>query len=116
MWHIKDITIDQNNNAFRGTLEKVGAQYRPYIDLMNHRNTARYKVKDKGDVLLQVHLHISEYAQGEGNTFVIPISSVKKIDVYDPAVGATVTSYVSSGIGIGSVVLFVLLLIFWDPD
>ena len=109
-WHIKNMTLNTTANTLTGTFEEIGAQYIKYNALLEHRNTARYKKSKSKDVLVQVHMYITEYSQGRHDDVSIPLAAVKKIDVYKKAVGASVASSVSLGIVLIGVPLTIILL------
>jgi hypothetical protein len=109
-WLLNDIIVSEDNEEMRATTEPLQANHLYYLHT-KIPGANRYKPK-QGNPTYEVHIYISEYAEGLNSQIIIPISAIKKIEVYDPAVGATVASYVFTTVGIiaGACVVLVALV------
>jgi len=110
--HLYGITLD--SNEIKGTIEDLSGH--TYYKATNTEKQNRYrnnKNLNESEVTDEVHI----YADGlylAANSIAIPLDSIKKIEVYDPATGATIASWVFSGLGlmagVAGIVLIILLL------
>ena len=66
---------------------------------------------DESEVLNEVHIYTTELAEEGLIKASFPAAAVNKIEVFDPAVGATVASYVFSGLAIAIPVIVVVALL-----
>jgi hypothetical protein len=70
-------------------------------------------IKDEREVLNEVHIYISGYSQITDKHISIPVSSIDKIDVYDPAKGASAASIivptVLGGAAVGGALFYLLI-------
>ncbi|MCX6269785.1 MAG: hypothetical protein NTU44_00930 [Bacteroidetes bacterium] len=115
MWHLTDPKLSTEPGSsiqvLNGYFGKVSEGYLPFIKKMENVNTARYTHKEKGYVLTQVHIYISDFSQNADSTVMIPLSSIEKIEVYNPEIGATVASYAFSILGIAAASCVALLIV-----
>ena len=80
----------------------------------NADGVTRYKkrvMKDESEVLNEVHIYTTEMTQQGLIQASFPAAAVNRIDVFDPAVGATVASYVFSGLAIAIPVIVAVALL-----
>ncbi len=107
-----------NNIKVNDERQEITCNTSPLLPGHNYYLTAktpganRYKSK-QGNPTYEVHIYISEYAELDDSHIMIPVSAIQKIDIYDQAVGATVASYVSTGIAIafGAFVLLNVIIL-----
>ncbi len=110
VWHFINITIDKN--SVNGIITDLVGH--TYYKTTNSTSVNRYSKRDKlnssGDyqdeqeVLNEVHIYVSEYIQLANNHISIPEQYINKIEIYDPANGATTASFVFP-IAIGGAVI-----------
>jgi len=109
-WQFKDIMADDNTITGGIFLLQGHEKYRT----TDAQGANRYKnraSKDESEVLNEVHIYTSELVQSESVQVSVPIKSINKIEIYDPAVGATIASWVFSGLGLAIPVVFVVALL-----
>ncbi len=82
MWHLQDASVNKKDKTLKGIFEEVDSVHMHYITLMKQSKKASYEKINKGDVLSQVHLYVTEYAQEENSRIVISFSSIKQVDFY----------------------------------
>ncbi len=105
--HLLDnITLNQSSSTLTGVFKRL-PEYRQSYKTTDPEGVNRYKTVEK-EVLQEVHIYINEYEEVDESMVSIPLSAIKKIEVYDKAQGATIASWV---FGIGSVVLSASVLL-----
>jgi hypothetical protein len=97
-WHLKNIVVDENKMEIRADSEPVGHGH-DYYYTTKPKGPNRYYPK-QGNPTYEVHLYIAEYAEGGSNQLIIPLSSLKKIEVYDKEMGATILTHVLGVVGV----------------
>lgn len=100
VWHFTNITV--NENSVSG--EIVDLEGHAYYKTTKPTSLNQYSRKDKknaigiyqdeAEVLNEVHIYSSEYLQLANNHISIPEQAISKIEIYDPAKGATIASFV----------------------
>jgi hypothetical protein len=75
-----------NGEEMEGTLSEVPASQTNYA-YADPEKSHRYRSRDKYNALNRVHLYINEYRQEEGRQVVIPMSSIKRIDIVEQDTG-----------------------------
>jgi hypothetical protein len=106
---LRGLTINQEKSELTGTLAPMPDRIMKYYPSASSGVT-RYKIEDK--IILQVvHIHALEYAELDSSQILIPLKSINKIEVYDPAHDATTASFVFSTIGIIAVGIILIALI-----
>ncbi len=108
-WHLKDLTLNDEKQEMYGTIEALPEGHKYYRNT-NPNGNNRYKPRE-GDPTYEVHIYIMEMATGAQSNVTVPLSSIKKIELYDKAMGATVASYVFSTLGILAGVAVILGII-----
>ena len=107
-WHLTGLTLDNDKKELTGTLEPLDAlhmqYFTPRIPGANH-----YKAKE-GNPTVEVHVYAEEYARFENNRVKIPLSSINRINLYEPDKGATTASWVFGCLG-GAVGAFVIVMV-----
>jgi hypothetical protein len=97
-WWLRNIMINEERTELHGSINNLPSDYwRQYISTDPDR-VNRYRSSEV-DILQQVHIHTLEYAEGEDAKIIIPLKSIEKIEVYDPAHGATIASWVFTPFG-----------------
>jgi len=102
-WHLKDISLNDEMKEMSGFIEALPENHQNYLTTNPHspnryktwegNPTQGYKVRE-GNPTQEVHVYISKYAEGQDSQITVPLSAIKKIEIYDKAVGAIVISYV----------------------
>ncbi len=59
----------------------------------------------------EVHITASAYESQSENMISVPVASIQKIEIYDPAAGATIASWYFSGLGIAGLVFGIIAII-----
>jgi hypothetical protein len=92
MFWLKRIRINEDKAHIQALVDKVPANlygyFSPVPDKLNP-----YKNKDS-EVVKIVNIYSLEYAELERSNILIPIESIRKIDIYDQSTGATLASFV----------------------
>jgi len=109
-WQFKDIMADDNTITGGIFLLQGHEKYRT-TDAQGANRYKKRATKDESEVLNEVHIYTSELVQSESVQVSVPIKSINKIEIYDPAVGATIASWVFSGLGLAIPVVFVVALL-----
>jgi len=78
-WYLFDIKIE--NDSLRGRIDNLPAYRHKYLTTKLNRAN-RYKIKTESFVLEEVHIYSSEVSF-ENGVVLIPMSGIKKIEVYD---------------------------------
>lgn len=105
-WQLSDIIIDQEN--ITGNINDL-----PSIEMYKIVKTdapTRYK-KNESQILNEVHIYTTEFTKIGSAKITFPIKAISKIEVYDKATGATITSWTFSGLAVGLGALVVLWII-----
>jgi len=114
VWHFTDIRTNEisvsgsisnliGHDEYKTTKTRPGAanRYRRDLDIIN----------EKPEVLNEVHIYISGYSQMGGYNISFADSSINKIEIYEPDKGATVASWVFSGLGIAGAAVAAVTII-----
>ncbi len=107
-WWLNNMTIGEDKTQLKGSLEKLPDFLLTYLDT-NPDRVNLYGGKPQRGVLQEVHIYATEYAEAEASGVLIPFSSIQKIEVYDPARGATVASWVFGVTGLMAAVIILIL-------
>jgi hypothetical protein len=108
VWHFTNIIV--NENTVSGTISKLIGHTKYTTTLPEGVN--RYKKngkKDESEVLNEVHIYITGSIQPTDIAVSFPIKSINKIELYDPASGATTASWIFSGLAIALPVLAIIV-------
>ncbi len=110
-WWLRNIMINEERTELHGIITELPFHQRMIYFLTDTDRLNRYRLSEK-DVLQQVHIHTLEYTEGEDAQITIPLKSIQKIEVYDPAHGATIASWVFTPLGVigGALGLLVLII------
>ncbi len=127
----KDIIEFQNNNKFIIVHSGIQIKYLKIISIENNvlygsvsdfkghqkykttnpETSNRYKINNESDVINEVHIYISGYVIKDNGKISFPLSSITKIEIYDPDHLATIASWVFGAIGITALVAVTLFII-----
>ncbi|HDS07337.1 MAG TPA: hypothetical protein ENO05_06890 [Bacteroides sp.] len=107
-WEFSDIHID--GAILQGRINDLEGHH--YYETAREDQVNRYRRNILGDeVINEVHITASAYESLSGNTISVPVVSIQKIEIYDPAVGATIASWVFSGLGIAALEYGIIAII-----
>jgi hypothetical protein len=110
VWHFTGIVVSED--SVRGTIAKlVGHNLYKTTKPEDENRYKKTNSNDESGVLNEVHIYINEFTQHSDNHVSIPLASIKRIDVYDPAKGATVASWVFGIAGTIAAVVAVVVII-----
>jgi hypothetical protein len=107
---LSDIVADED--SVRGKLSLL-VDHKKYLST-NPDGATRYKKKvlnDESEVLNEVHIFTTGLVKSGTKNVSFPIKGIEKIEIYDRAVGATVASWVFSGLAIAVPVIVVVALL-----
>jgi hypothetical protein len=110
VWHFTDIVID--GDAIKGKISV--SEDHAFYKTTNPNIVNRYRKSrsfDDSRVINEVHVYITEYKESTDGSISFPASSVSKIEIYDPAAGATTASWIFSILGIAAGTLGLILII-----
>jgi hypothetical protein len=110
-WQFSNIVADGDTisgliNSFSGH-----SKYKTADPRYNNQRYKRGSQNDESEVLDEVHIYSTEYIQTSAPGISIPTKAVEKIELYNPAKGSTVASWIFSGLAIGVLVFTVILVI-----
>lgn len=111
-WHFMDIKV--NGDMLEGVWEELPNKHMKYKTTDSY-GVNRYKKNsyvNESSVLNEVHIYTSELKKAENNSISVPITSITKIEIYDPAVGATTASWVFGTIGVFAAALAVIGIVY----
>ncbi len=108
-WDLNNLIINENTQELIGNFKEITDKDELYIP-KNPIGANKYN-PENGDPTIEVHFYITEYIEKADSLIIIPISSVKKIEVYDKDKNATTASQVFSAIGIIVGVIAIIIII-----
>lgn len=104
-WHLKNIEINEDIKEISGKTEAVSPKHLHYLKARSG-STNIYKNRN-GDPTNEIHFYISEYIEAPDSLMIIPMTSLKKVEIYEKDRGTTMgIIFVSSVI----LVLFIFYL------
>ena len=109
-WHFRDIIA--GDSMVTGYLYPLRGHDK--YKTTNPDGVSRYKRSvrhDESEVLNEVHIYTTELTEQGFIQASFPAAAVNRIEVFDPAVGATVASYVFSGLAIAIPVIVAVALL-----
>jgi len=106
VWSFTDIELNDDRQELSGFFKALHPNEKNYLKTNPYINN-RYKL-DEGNPINQVHIYTSEFFEDENSRITIPLSTIGKIEIYDEAIGATVASYVFTGVGIAAGVVVII--------
>lgn len=119
VWHFNDLKV--KGDTLFGTINELSylpMEYRHYLH-MKYKTTDpqrvnRYKINssiDESAVLDEVHIYITDYVKKEDSEISVSLNAIQKIEIYDPAVGATIGSWVFGALAGTAIACAALLII-----
>jgi len=117
-YNLTNVKVDQQSQVISGVLKELSPDHRKYLETKPRPgSTNRYKKKTKGSmigtpyVVNEVHFYVKGISLKEGEDLILPLTSIEKLEVYDPDTGATTASFIFGGIGIavGTLTLVVII-------
>lgn len=106
-FNLTNVKVDQQGQSMSGVLKELSPDHRKYLETKAHPGSSnRYKKKTKGAVVgtpyvvNEVHFYVKDISLREGEEVTLPLTSIEKLEVYDPDTGATTASFIFGGIGI----------------
>jgi hypothetical protein len=108
-WHLSNVSLNNDRNELIGTIEKLPLDHQYYMKT-KVPGANRYKPSE-GNPTIEVHIYTVEHAVKNGIQFIIPLSAIVKIDIYEPDKGSTTASFILGGIGIVAGVMVIIGII-----
>ncbi len=111
-WHLKGISVDESREKISGTIEILSPNHL-YYQRSKRKSAIPYQSnKYKTDLPIhEIHIYSSQDSIGApGSSVTIPISSITKMEVYDPDVGATVGAAIGTTMAVVGMVAIVVAL------
>ncbi len=108
-WHLKSVSLNEEKKEINGAIEFLPVNHQNYERIDPKLTYHKYKPRFIGsDPTIEVHLYISDYVVGQDSLVSIPLSVIQKIEIYDKAIGQTVTSHVIGTLGVIAAVIVVI--------
>lgn len=109
-WHLQDVVV--NESSVTGRIS-VLTGHESYKNTKPDAANRYYKslIFDQSNVLNEVHVYVSGFADTVSGRISIQPGDIKKIEIYDKDSGATAASWIFSGIGIGLGAIAIILII-----
>jgi len=98
VWHLNNVSLDNEKNLIVGKAESLPADHY-YFLTAKVPGANKYK-PSKQNPIIEIHIYAAEHAIDSEGLYLIPLSSVEKIDLYEPDKGSTAASFIFGGIGI----------------
>ncbi len=111
VWRLKNVELNDEQKTMSGVFETLPPENYQYLKTKTDGNNRYDRTKTTTNPTYQVHFYVSEYAQGDQDKVVIPLSAIQKIETYDFASGATTASYVFGTIGVIAAVFLIVSVI-----
>lgn len=103
-FNLQSVRVDQQAQTISGQLAPLGPENRMYKTTKPEPGSAnRYKKKGPGAtpyVINEVHFYVKDIELKEGESVTLPLTSIEKVEVYDPDTGATTASHIFGAIGV----------------
>ena len=110
VWHFTNISVNETQMA--GTISQLlGHEMYKKATYDNPIRYRKSKINNQSEVLNEVHIYASELIMTEQERITISLDAVKKIDVDDPATGATIASWGRASLGTAAAVTGVIFII-----
>jgi hypothetical protein len=117
VWHLANIGLNEAKTDMTGYLDDLPLEHMSYIGGKKARNEMQtsgpiryHPTKSKPTHEIHIYLADSTAFRETGQTS-IPLDGVRRIDIYDPAIGATIASYVFTTLGIIAGVVLIIGII-----
>ncbi len=102
-WHLNAIALNDEQTELSGELVELTANHQNYITALQDQPN-RYEPSKEAPTV-EVHLYISEYAEGQKNRIIVPLSAIHKVEIYDVDQKATNAATAGSFVGLGLLVV-----------
>jgi hypothetical protein len=108
VFHIKNISVSEDNKTFKTTLENLPPYHKMYLN-KDRNGKMIYHKNDQADleVLKEVHLYISVDSSIASGDYVFQLKDVKKIELIQNNTGKTIVSH-SLGALVGIVIVLLI--------
>lgn len=114
-YNLQSVKVDQDGQTISGQLAALGPESRMYQKTKLLPGSAnRYKKKGSAatpNVINEVHFYVKDSNLREGESISLPVTSIEKVEVYDPDTGATTASHIFGGLGVVAGVLLVVSIV-----
>ncbi|MEP7322727.1 MAG: hypothetical protein ABI761_12445 [Saprospiraceae bacterium] len=108
-WHLKSVSLNDEKKEISGAIEYLPVNHQSYETLNPKLVYHKYKPRFiSSNPTIEVHLYIAEHAVEQDSLISIPLAAINKIDIYDKAVGQTITSHVIGTIGTIAAVIVII--------
>lgn len=104
VWHLKEGSVDFDGRDLEGTKEPLDSNHRYYLSVdkthINRFRPAKRLKRLEGQHIVpdepvyEVHIYVSDYTGDQGDDIVVPLAAIRRIEVYEIAKGATMSSQV----------------------
>ena len=108
-WYLNNLIINENTQELSGNFKEITDMNEVYMP-KNPIGANIYK-PENGDPSIEVHLYITEYVEKADSLITIPISSVKKIELYDRDKGTTVACQIFTALGVIIAIIAIVIII-----
>ncbi|MFN6015206.1 MAG: hypothetical protein ACK47F_11000 [Flavobacteriales bacterium] len=102
------LKFDQENQRLTGFKRSIPVEHQGHDQPQAAGNRFKPRLESPTN---EIHIYITDYRTLEDGTISIPVESIKRVDIYDYQVGATIASYVFTTIGILAGLYLIVLII-----
>ncbi len=117
-FHLSRVTVNQDSQMLEGTLLILPPDHLKYLDTKPQPGSSNRYLKKGGKgkvntpyVVNEVHIYIAGQSLDTDKQIAIPLTSIEKIEIYDPDTNATTASFVLGTILITVGVIAIVILI-----
>lgn len=97
-WHLKDMALHNEQLIISGILETLPDTHQ-YYKTTNPKYNNPYK-PSKGNPTYEVHIYATDHTSINSKRVAVPLQSIEKIEIYDPATGAIIVSRLLGFVGV----------------
>lgn len=116
-FHLSNVKVDQANQTMSGVLQVLPPEHLKYKDTKKrpgasnrYQKTSTSKVVGTPHVVNEVHIYVDNLTLQENEPLLIPFNSIKRIEVYDRDIGATVLAVLGTYAAVGLLVGIIIML------
>jgi hypothetical protein len=116
-FHLSNVKVDQANQTMSGVLQVLPPEHLKYKDTKKrpgasnrYQKNSTSKVVGTPHVVNEVHIYVENLSLEENQQLVIPFTNIKRIEIYDRDIGATVLAVLGTYAAVGLIVSIIILL------
>jgi len=116
-FHLSDVKVDQVNQTMSGMLQVLPPEHLKYLVTKKrpgasnrYQKTSTGKVVGTPHVVNEVHIYVDNLSLAQNQQLVIPFSNIKRIEIYDRDIGATIMAVLGTYLAVGLIVGIIVML------